>query len=210
MRRALAGIAVVLLLVAGCSSSGSSPTPPPQRTTTRTVIHTAAPSTAAVVAGPTSSAQGACPFIAAKTVAADLGMRLERTTVQHSGGQAIGCRFYPLSHPNAECGEACFKGEHLPPASQPVLQLLITRYPTANAAHNAMVLASRAGQNAEQVSVGARTALAFQSDFYAKDKGTDWAVTFTRGTKLVRVDTVVTSGSLSVLTAAEHVAKKIG
>lgn len=210
MLRGLAAIAAVLLLAAGCTSSGSSPTTTPQTTATRTVIHTTAPSTAPVVAGPTSSAHGTCPFIADKTVAEDLGMRLGRTTVQRSGGKVIGCRFYPLAHPTAECGTSCFKGEHLPPASQPVLQLLITRFPSASTAHNAMVLASQRGKNAQQVTVGGSTALAFQTDFYAKDKGKDWAVAFTRGAKLVQVDTVVTSGSLSVLTAAGHAAEKIG
>lgn len=210
MLRALAAMALALLLAAGCSSGGSAPQQTPQTTATRTVVHTRAPSTAPVVAGPTSSAKAACPFISRKAVAADLGMRLDRMTVQRSGGEAIGCRFYPLAHPTAECGEACFKGERLPPASQPVLQLLITRYPSASAAHNAMVLASHAGKNTQRVSVGGRAALAFQTGFYPKDDGKDWAVAFTRGTRLVRIDTVVTSGSLSVITAAGRIAAKLG
>lgn len=205
----LLAAAAAVLVLAGCSSDGSSPPRTQASTATRTVIHTAAPPTGPVAAGPTSSAKGTCPYITTQRVAHDLGMRLGRATVQRSGGEVIGCTFYPLAHPTAQCPAACFEGENLPPASQPVLKLLITRYPDATAAHNAMVRTARAGSNIQQVTIGDSTGLAFQTDFYPRDKGKDWAVILTRGAKLVRVDTVVTSGSLSVVTAAEHLVTKI-
>jgi hypothetical protein len=201
--RALTAAAAVLLSAAACTSSRSSPSGTPQTTATRTVIHTTVPSTAPVVAGPTSSKEGNCPFIAKQTVAEDLGMRLERTTVQHSGGKTVGCEFFALQD------SPLATSERLPGPKQPVLRVLTVRYPSATAAHNAMVRLADAGKNAQQVKITTKvTGLAYQTDFYPADRGHDWAVAISTGAMLITIETVVTSPSLSAVTLARHLFAK--
>jgi hypothetical protein len=208
------GAAVVgaALAVSACTSSGADPTP----TLTQTVTSTRTPSpssigpTAPVVAGPTTTAAAtACPLLAQQTAASQVGMRLDRITVQRSGGKVVGCRFYALEHPNAQCDATCLANEHLPPGNQAVIEIVTTRYPSVIAAHNAFVISTHGGSNPQQVTVSVdNTGVCFQIPFYSKDHGTDWACAFSVDKTAVVVKTVA-SESLNVVAVAREIARKV-
>lgn len=161
--------------------------------------------------GPTTSGSGSCSLISERTVASDVGMRLARVTVQRAGGKQVGCTFYALQHPTAQCGSSCLAGEHLPGPRQPAVQLVLTRYADATAAHNAMVRTAEAGRGAQQVDVGGgRIGLAFQIAFYRKDHGRDWACAFNVGATLAQVKTVTTGTSFNAVAVAKHLARALG
>ncbi len=120
-----------------------------------------------------------------------MGMRLGKVTVLKSGGEVSGCRIYAL-----QTGPL-HTSEHLPGPDQPAVEITIERYPNAINAHNAFVLQARKGTNAQQVTVGAATGVCFQNDFDPKDNGADWACTVNKGTKVVLVRTVDTTGTFS-------------
>jgi hypothetical protein len=195
------GVRAVIALALGLAVAGtactSSPPAPPDRTITSVQTLTRPPSTAPVVAGPTTSAEGSCPFLDQQTAAGDVGMRLARTTVESSGGKPVGCNFYALQ------GSPLSESEHLPGPNQPAIRITSTRYPDAAAAHNAMVRA--AGQQAQQAKVGTLTGLAFQVEFDPADKGKDWACAFTKGDTLVVVTTAVTTPSFNAVALANDI-----
>jgi hypothetical protein len=208
-------VLTVLLALTGClalgactGSPGTTPTPPP--TPTVTVTQTRPVPTTPVDDGPTSSAEGTCTLLSKRTVANDVGMRLDRVTVQRAGGTQVGCTFYPLAHPTAQCPESCLAGEHLPGPHQPAVQLATSRWASTTAAHNAMVRLATAGTNPQQVDVGGgRIGLAYQLGFYPKDHGKDWACAFNLGSTLVVIKTVTTGTSVNVVTVARHLAKAL-
>lgn len=201
---ALAGC---LTLAACTGSPGTTPTPLP--TPTVTVTQTRAVPTTPVDDGPTTTAKGTCTLLPKQTVAADVGMRLDRVTVQRAGGKQVGCTFYGLQHPTAQCDASCLAGERLPGPDQPAVQLAISRYPGTTAAHNAMV--RLAETNPQQVDVGGgRIGLAYQIGFYRKDHGADWACAFNLDSTLVVIKTVTTGTSVSVVAVARHLAKALG
>ena len=192
------------LTLAGCvTSHGTRPSPTP------TVTHSApAPApTGPIGDGPTASAAGTCTLLPKQTVADDVGMRLDRVTVQRSGGKQVGCTFYALQHPTVQCDASCLAGEHLPGPDQPAVRLSISRYADATAAHNAMVLLAEAGTDPQQVDVGGgRIGLAYQSAFYRKDHGTDWACVFNVDATLAVIETVTTETSFNAVAVAKHLA----
>jgi hypothetical protein len=205
-------IAALALLSACTSSGGKGPTASPS-VQTQTVTQTTTPApgpTAPISTGPTTSATASdCPYLSRSVATPRSGMRLDRITVLHSGGKIVGCRFYGLQHPNASCSESCLAGERLPPASQPAIEMKIVRYPSANAAHNALATRFTSAGSIEQDKIGSDTGLCFETDFYAKDKGTDWACAFTLDTRLIIVRTVITKGALSALAVARAFAKNL-
>ena len=137
-------------------------------------------------------------------------MRLDRITVLHSGGAIVGCRFYGLQKGNASCPQvSCLDKENLPPANQPAIEMKIVRYPSANAAHNALATRFATESDIEQDKIGSGTGLCFETDFFAPDKGTDWACAFTLDTRLIIVRTVITKGALSALLVARAFAKNL-
>lgn len=217
MRSARLGAGALLVgatLMLGACTSGSGD-PSPATTTVQTVTNTETPSsspvtTAPISTGPTTTTQaGACPLLAQQTAANQVGMRLERITVQHSGGKVVGCRFYALQHPNDQCDASCLAKEHLPPANQPVIEIITTRYPSEIAAHNAFAIAATAGANPQQVSVGVdNTGVCYQTPFYAKDHGSDWACAFSVDATAVIVKTVA-SLSFNALAVAREIARKV-
>ncbi|HZY77189.1 MAG TPA: hypothetical protein VFE40_12795 [Jatrophihabitantaceae bacterium] len=169
------------------------------------------PDASPVDVGPTTSAPGSCRLLSERTVAGDVGMRLARVTVQRAGGKQVGCTFYALQHPTSECGPSCLAGEHLPGPHQPAVQLLLTRYASTTAAHNAMVRTAEAGRGAQQVGVGGgRIGLAYQIAFYRKDHGRDWACAFNVGSTLAEVRTVTTRTSFNAVAVAKHLAAILG
>ena len=202
----MVALSALLALLAACTSGSGGGSP---STAVSTVVETRTPTpsasaTAPVSTGPTTTrAATACPWVSQATTAQIMGVRLGKLTVQVSGGRTVGCRFYGLQHPNSQCDASCLAGEHLPGPNQPVLQISTQRYPSAVAAHNAFVTLSLKGRNAQQASLGAATGVCFQAAFYPADKGQDWACAASKGTTMLVVNSVDTTGSFgtSTLTA---------
>jgi hypothetical protein len=198
---ALVLVAAVSILVAGCTSGRARPGT--TRTLTQTQTFTTTATGGPIAAGPTKTASGTCALVPKQTVADDLGMRLDRENVLTSGGKQVGCEFFAIQ------GSPLATSERLPGPNQPVLRITSARYPSALEAHNAMVLLAGAGTNPQQITVKAgNTGLAFQTKFDPQDHGTDWACTFTSGTTLVVIHTVVTSPALNAIEVAKAVATK--
>ncbi|HEV7206495.1 MAG TPA: hypothetical protein VGN18_17955 [Jatrophihabitans sp.] len=197
----LLATAVLLALLAGCTSS-TTPPAPGSSVVTRTQTLTRPPSpSGAVVAGPTSAVPApACPFAGQAFVRDTIGMRLGRVSVLKSGGQVVGCRIYAVQD------SPFTTSENLPGPNQPVVEVVITEYPTAVAAHNAFVRMAQQGRNPQQNALGRGvTGVCFQTDFYAKDKGQDWACGFSLGTRAVLVRTVVVSPALNAVLVTRRV-----
>lgn len=201
------GVAVLAAAtLAGCTGSGGST---PSTPVTSTIVETTtapAPPTAPVDTGPTTAASAtSCPYAASEFVHDTLGMRLSRLTVLRSGGRVVGCRFYPLTHPTPQCDASCLQGEHLPGPNQPVLEISTTRYPSPDAAHNGFVRVADAGKNPQPVQLGGGiVGVCFQTDFYPKDHGADYACATSKGsTALVvrSVDTVSAYNTKNITTA---------
>jgi len=190
--------------LAACTSSGGAATSPAPGTVRSTV--TVGPSSAAPrpAAPTTAAAARSCPFAASTFVRDTMGMRLGRLTVLRSAGATVGCRFYALQ------GGALHASEHLPGPDQPVVEILTQRYPTATAAHNAFVLAARAGRNPQQTPFGhGRVGVCYQTAFYVKDRGQDWACGASVGTVRVQVRTVDTTGTFSTATVTQAVLGRV-
>ncbi len=132
-------------------------------------------------------------------------MRLARITALTSGGATVGCRFYALQ------GSPLSRSEHLPGPHQPALEILVSRYPSDLAAHNAFVRLDQAeGTNPQQASiVGQAPGLCFQTSFDAADKGKDWACAFSKGKLMVVLRTVVTKSALNVILVSRAVAARL-
>lgn len=196
-RLVLAG--AVALTMAGCA-------PHTPMTSSSTLTVTDRPSTLSPVSpihpGPTTFATArSCPFLDEQSAADDLGMRLDAIEVLSIEGKTIGCRFYPLGHPNAQCDTTCLQNEHLPPPSQPAIEITSNQYPTEIDAERALVLLAKAGTNANQHSLHGSAGACFQTDFYPKDRGTDWSCAYTNQATLVQVKTVADGPALgSVIT----------
>jgi hypothetical protein len=197
-RTALALLA--LMLVAGCTSHGPA-TPSAAATRTTTHTRTVTPSDGPVASGPTVAVTASrCPFAAQDFVHDSIGMRLGRITVLRSSGRAVGCRFYALQD------SSLHSQEHLPGPGQPAVEIVTQRYPSATAAHNGFVRVARTGTNPQRVALGGgRVGVCFQTDFYAPDRGADWACAGSSGPVAVVVRTVVTSPALDVKLVTQRV-----
>lgn len=198
------GTVAALATLVACTSGAGSPAPT-THTIVRTVVDTPSGPTAPISTGPTKAAAAAkCPFIDEQSAANKVGMRLARVTVLRSGGRVVGCRFYALQ------GSPLSTSEHLPGPNQPAVEIETYRYQSDVAAHNAFVRASERGTNVQQESiVGQAPGLCFQLDFFAHDHGTDWACSFSKGTTMAIVRTVVTSPALNARDVARIVASKL-
>jgi hypothetical protein len=206
MRRAAVAVLAVVLLASCTSGGGTSSSSPSVRTETVTQTRpaTGAP-TAPISTGPTRATTAAtCPLLGKQEAADHVGMRLARITVLHSGGKVVGCRFYALQN------SPLSQSEHLPGPKQPVIEITTVRYPSELAAHNAFVRVAEQGRNTQTASiVGQAPGACFQTDFYAKDDGKDWACAFSKGDTMVLVRTVVTSPALSAILVARAVAERL-
>jgi hypothetical protein len=209
---ALAAVVLTGALTA-CTSGGNDPTTAPS-TVVRTSVITETPdpsgSSAPIVppisTGPTRSATAsACPLLDQQAAANKVGMRLARITVLHSGGRLVGCRFFALQN------SPLHQSEHLPGPHQPAVEIQTFRYPSARDAHNGFVrLSEKEGHNLEQADiVGHTRGLCFQTHFYPKDQGTDWACAFSKGNVVGVVRTVVTSPALNAILVARAIAAKV-
>lgn len=186
IRRGAVALAAVALTA--CTASHSTP----QHTATEPAGSSVATVTGPVVAGPTTAAAGAtCPYAAKQFVQDTIGMRLSRLTLLSSGGRVVGCRFYALQ------GSPLHASEHLPGPNQPAVEISTQRYRSAVDAHNAFVLAARAGRNPEPVSLDGTPADCFQTAFDPHDAGADWACGTSRGTRMLLVRTVDNTSSFN-------------
>ena len=132
-----------------------------------------------------------------------MGMRLGRLTVLRSGGKIVGCRFYALQ------GTSLSASEHLPGPKQPVVQITTQQYVTATGAHNAFVSLGTANKSVERADLGRTTGVCFQTGFYPKDHGTDWACAASVGRTEVVVRTVDNTGSLNAVTLTKAVLRRV-
>ena len=143
-----------------------------------------------------------CPLAGAQFVRDTMGMRLGRITRLHGGG-ATGCRFYALQD------SALHASEHLPGPKQPVLEIVVRRFPTPVEAHNAVVLVARAGRDAQRVDLGRAVGACFQTAFYPKDRGKDYACAANVGRIEVVVHSVDTTGTYSTATVTRAVLRRV-
>jgi hypothetical protein len=211
-RAAVALVALTALTgaLAACTKSNG-PKTVGTSTIVQTITHSAPPvngkpvSTGAVTAKTVSS----CPYLSLGSAKDNAGMRLDKITELIQDGKSVGCRFYPLAHPNAQCGESCFLGEKLPPGSQIAVEFQATKYASATAATNAFIILSRSGTNVQQEKItSSNTGLCFQINFYPHDKGKDWACAFSKGTTEVVIKTVVTDPAQNVVQIAQAIEPK--
>jgi hypothetical protein len=140
-----------------------------------------------------------CPVIDRQFAADTVGMRLAKITVLRSTGKLVGCRIYALQN------SPLAVSEKLPPANQPAVEITFTRYRSAAAAHNAIVVAANKGTNPQQAAFGKTTGVCFQLDFYKKDHGRDWSCAYSSGDTLVQVKTVVVSPALNAILLTRRV-----
>jgi hypothetical protein len=204
--------AAVLALVA-CTSGSRGPTSTTTRDTTihSTVTETppaATPfrpkpaSTVAPLAPGQHPSAGAvdkpCPYIRSSqdqgsNSMADLeGDRVYRTTVL-TGMKPVGCRFYFWSGPY-----------------EAIAEIATRTFPTARAAHDAMVLTGQAGTEVAgkpDILPGVDAVL-YRTKFFGPDGARDWACVFAKGRVMVTVRTQRTDTSLNALLIAQAIAPK--
>ena len=195
MRRlTLISLALITVLAAACTKSVK------EIVTTSTTIVTTTADQRPISAGPTTAATAQhCPLLDRQTAANRIGMRLERITVLRSGGAVVGCRIYALQ------GSPLSASEHLPPANQPVIEIRLVHYRNTIASNNAIVRAADAGANPQQAPINGTTAVCFQTAFYRKDRGRDWACAWAKGTLFVIVRTVVVKPAYNAIQVARAV-----
>jgi hypothetical protein len=199
--RVLAVLTAATLLT-GCTSSGSPTTPVTTRDTT--ITHSSSADQDPIATGPTSvAAAPSCPFVDQNFVHYTIGMRLGRITILRSGGRTVGCRFYALQN------SYLHDTEHLPGPRQPVLEITTQRYRFAVAARNAAIRLASSNRNAQQQPIGPITAVCFQTDFYPKDHGQDWACAANVDSTEVVVRSVDTTGTLSTATVTRVVLRNV-
>lgn len=162
-------------------------------------------STAPISTGPTRAAAApSCPWLDEQAAADRVGMRLERITVLRSSGHVVGCRFYALQN------SPLHVSEHLPGPHQPAIEITTTRYPSATAAHNAFILLADKGSNEQRARLGdGDVGLCFQTAFFPRDHGRDWACTVNLGSTVLVVRTVVITPALNVIEVSRRVAAAI-
>jgi len=197
---ALAALAFVVSLAACTKSSPkqdtSSTSSSAPSTPTRSIDQTGPVSVGNITEKTTSS----CPYLSFDTAKNDAGMRLQRIATLHQNGKVVGCRFFP----------AVFTSEKLPPTSQVVIEIVVSEYANHTAANNAFIRIAEAGKNFQQEEVATgNTGLCYETTLWAKDQGTDWACTFSKGTKVVVIRTVVNGSSFNVVQLAKAVYPKV-
>jgi hypothetical protein len=195
---------IVALLLAGCTSASQSPNLYSTAAVPTTASATAPSTTAAAPnlnAGPTAIADGDCPFIATTTAAADVGMRLARSTVIARAGKPIGCQFFAVQ------GQSYDQSEHLPGPNQPAIEITAARYGSELAANNAMVEQSRVDKKAyTSLLNGTIPGVSYQITFDPVDgPGQDWAYAYLAGpgqTTVVTVKIAMTNPALNARAVA--------
>lgn len=188
--------------LAACTSSGPVGTRASQGTSGST--STGRPDTGPIATGPTRAATApSCPFVGQAFVRDTMGMRLGRIAVLRSGGRTVGCRFYALQN------SPLHASEHLPGPKQPVVEIVTARYASAVAAHNAFVRRAAQGRQPTRTDLGRTVGLCFQTPFYPKDHGTDWACAVSVGRVEVLARSVDTTGAFSIAAVMRSVLRRV-
>ena len=143
-----------------------------------------------------------CPLASATSVRNTMGMRLGRIT-RLKALDISGCRFYALQD------SSLHTSEHLPGPKQPVLEIVTDRYPSAVEAHNGVVFTARSGHNPQRVMVGKIEGACFQTNFYPKDHGQDWACAANKQRITVVVRSVDTTGTFGTATILRAVLRRV-
>lgn len=222
MRRIFLVVPLVLAAATACSSGSSgssghgSSTPGPSGSTVTTTITEPRPKpvspsvyqpppaqSVAPLPPNTSPAQGevekACPYVASTPAEnpdvniADMeGDHVYRTTVLTTF-QPVGCRFYFYA-----------------PPFEAIADIQPHTFPTAVAAHNAMIKTGEAGQNysGRPGIVKGVDAIVYQTKFFGQDGNQDWACVFAKGKVMVVVHTQQTNVSYNALQIATAIAPK--
>jgi hypothetical protein len=205
--RTVVAAALAAALLTGCTAHSAAPAGPssPVPTTTTVETITKPPPTAnqrPIDTGPTKASSAPdCPLGGEQAVANKIGMRLARIQVLSTGGTVRGCRIYALQH------SPLATTEHLPGPHQPAVEVTSARYVDADAAHNAVARLADRGRNPQRVHITPGVVGAcFQTTFYPRDHGRDWACAFAKGTIAVLVRTVVVSPALDAIAVARLVA----
>lgn len=196
---ALAALALTIT-VAACTKSSPSHVTTSTQTSTSTHPTTSDPTGPVVIGKLTEKGASSCPLLSTTEAKSDAGMRLNKITTLSQNGKLVGCRFYP----------AVFQSEHLPPPSQVVIEIVISQYANATSAHNAFIRIATSGTNYQQdVIATGNTGLCFQTTLWKPDNGKDWACTFSKGSKVVVIRTVVTDPAFNVVQIAKAVYPKV-
>ena len=198
--RILAVAAAALTLLAACTSSGQpDPTTPADTSTGPFRTGSAIPP-----APPLHEVRAhACRYAQTPFVRNTIGMRLGRITALRSAGRTVGCRFYALQN------SPLHASEHLPGPHQPAVEIVTRTLPSARAARDAFILLSQKGTNAQRAQLGRRVGVCFQTDFYPKDHGKDWACAANVGRTEVVVRTVDTTGTFSTAAVTKAVLRRV-
>lgn len=185
-----------ILMVAGCSSKAPDFT-----------VATSPPNASGSGSGPGSGQlhevpAHSCRFAGTSFVQNAVGMRLGRVT-RLRGRAVTGCRFYALQHSSLSASE------HLPGPKQPVLEIVIRRLPTAVEARHAVVFLARANASAHRAHFGRTVGACFQTAFYPKDHGKDWACAADLHRTEVVVRSVDTTGAFSTTAVMRSVLRGV-
>jgi hypothetical protein len=202
IRRSAGALAALALIVTLAACTKSTPTEVTTSTETQTTTTTPAiGQTGSISVGKvTEKTVKTCPYLTADVAAGDAGMRLKRIVTLIQNKKVVGCRFYP----------DVFTSENLPPTSQLAIEILTSKYASDVNAHNAIVRIASAGTNPQQDEVATgNTGVCYQTTVWSKDNGKDWACTFSKGSTVVVIRTVVTSPALNVVGIAKAVYPKI-
>jgi hypothetical protein len=188
-------VIVALVALAGCSSGPGSAT---------LVTQSGGPSTGPEGVGPIHEVKAkSCPLATSDFIRNTMGMRLGRVTRLH-GNDLSGCRFYALQ------GGSLHASEHLPGPTQPVLEILVRRFGLPFEARKAMLFLAQAGKNGQHVPLGkAGSGVCFQTNFYPKDHGQDWACAAIKGRTEVVVHSVDTTGTFSTGSVVKAVLARV-
>ena len=191
------GIVLTVAVLAGCTSSPAgrdrvTHVPTSRSTLTPATTHAPMHETAA----------RSCPLASTLFVRNTIGLRLGKITRLRGGGIA-GCRFYGLQDGSLS------QSEHLPGPNQPVLEVVVRQFDSAVDAHNAVVARATAGRQAHTVQFGRVRGACFQTAFYPKDHGEDWACGANLGKVEVLVYSVDTTASFSVVAVTRAVLRRV-
>ena len=208
-------VTALCAVLVGCTSHTKVITTPTDVTQTRTVVHTSTPPITVTVTPdssvtplppganpPAGEVDGTCPYIrpghdlddgsVTPNLADDEGDRVYRVTLL-TKLHPVGCRFY---------FHCC--------SYEAVADIQPYTYATANDAHNAMVLASRTGTQAEgrPQFVPGVDAILYRTAFFGDDGRQDWACAFAKGKVLVIVHTQQNNISVNALNIARDIVGK--
>ena len=210
-----ARLTVPLLAVALTASVAACTKSTPVSAPTSTVVHTQTTTVSPGPSGPISTGPvtekqvAACPFLGIDNAKSFAGIRLDRITELSQDNAVVGCRFYPLEHPNSDCDATCLANEKLPPGNVAGIELLASKYASPDAAHNGYIRIAEAGTNVQQDTIApGNIALCYQTTVWSKDDGHDWACAFAKGSTVVVIRTVVTDPALNVVEIAQAVYPK--